>query len=60
MTPCGSVVGIFCFHLAYFVRMNATGKSLGRLKKKKKRVPVNSSKCKRSITAKSEVTAVTV
>lgn len=33
MTPCGSVVTIICFHLAYFVCMNSKGKSLEEKKK---------------------------
>lgn len=39
MAPCFSVVGIFSFHLAYFLCMNSTGKSLGKesTEKKKKR-----------------------
>lgn len=62
MTFLDFVVLLFWFHLAYLICINSIGKTLGRQKKKgkKKRTPVNSSKCKRSITVKSEVTAAAV
>lgn len=58
---CSDVVACFCLfacfcHLEYFVCINSTEKTQGR----KKKSPVNSCKCKRSIAVKSEGTAAAV